>query len=118
MASIPGTPPFIAGVVRVREEIHSVFDLRALLGGQRQAITNDAKIIALGEQRIEFCLLADDVAGITAIAASDIHTRNSDRERDGKNFIRGVTNDAILVLDTVALLRDPNLYIGSDATRS
>jgi len=118
MAPIPGTPPFVAGVIRVREEIHSVFDLRALLGGQRQAITNDAKIIALGEQRIEFCLLADEVTGITAIAALDIHTRNSDRERDGKKFIHGVTNDAILVLDTLALLRDPNLYIGGDATRT
>jgi purine-binding chemotaxis protein CheW len=116
IASIPGTPPFVAGVVRVREEIHSVFDLRALLGGQRQAITNDAKIMALGEQRIEFCLLVDEVTEIAAIAAPDIHSRDFERERDGRKFIRGVTNDAILVLDTAALLRDETLYIGGSAT--
>ncbi|MCD6073297.1 MAG: putative CheW protein [Rhodospirillales bacterium] len=116
IAAIPGTPPFVAGVIRVHEEIHSVFDLRALLGAQRQAITNDAKIIALGDQRIEFCLLADEVVEIIAIAAPDIHARDFDRARDGKKFIRGVTNDAILVLDTAALLRDETLYIGGGAT--
>jgi purine-binding chemotaxis protein CheW len=115
IASIPGTPPFVAGVIRVHEEIHSVFDLRAVLGGQRQAITNNAKIMALGDQRIEFCLLADEVAKIAAISAPDIHARDFHRERDGKNFIRGVTNDAILVLDIAALLRDETLYIGGGA---
>lgn len=112
IATIPGTPPFVVGVIRVRGEIHSVFDLRSVLGNQRQAVSSDAKIIALGEHRIEFCLLADDVAEITALAASDIHSRDADQESDGKSIIQGVTTGAVLVLDAAAMLRDQNLYVG------
>lgn len=118
IAPIPGTPPFVAGVVRIREEIHCVFDLRALLGGHRQAITNDAQIIALGEQRTEFCLLADEVAEVTVIDEANVRARDFGREHHDKSFIRGVTNDAILVLDIAAMLRDRNLYIGGGATHT
>lgn len=112
IAVIPGTPVFVAGVVRIRSEIHSVFDLRVLLGGPRQPLTSDAKIIAVGEQRIEFCLLVDDVAEIAILSARDVHTRAMPEDQGGYSFIRGVTAGAVQVLDAAAMLRDENLYVG------
>jgi purine-binding chemotaxis protein CheW len=115
IATIPGTPSFVAGVVRMRGEIHSVFDLRILLGGQRQPLTGDAKVIAIGEQRIEFCLLVDDVAEIVILSTRDIRPREVPEDQGGYSFIRGVTTGAVQVLDAAAMLRDENLYVsGTD----
>jgi purine-binding chemotaxis protein CheW len=111
LTPIPGTPDNLAGVINMGGEILAVFDLGRLFGLSRAAGAEPTRILVLGEDRNEFGLLADAAHEVRPLRIDAVLEAPGSLEGIGRSSLRGVTADALIVLDGAALLRDPKLVI-------
>lgn len=69
---IPNAPFYLEGVISLRGRIHSVFDLRSLLGMDKKKIDNNTKIIITNDNTAGF--IVDDVKMIVNPKEEEIDT--------------------------------------------
>ncbi len=107
---VPGAPEVLVGVTSLRGEILPVFDLRPLLGLARNRLNDLSRAIVLeeGDERIAF--LADEAREIVKVPLSALAAPAALPEGMERALLRGVTADALIVLDGAALLRDRRLF--------
>jgi purine-binding chemotaxis protein CheW len=108
---VPGTPDFLVGLTNLRGEVLAVIDLRKFLGVARQEVTDLARLIVLGDQHAEFGVLADAAHEVLPLRFDEIHEPPASVAGIGREYLRGVTPDALIVLDGAVLLRDGRLFI-------
>ena len=108
---VPGTPDFIVGVTNLRGTVLAVIDLGRLFDLPRKGLTDLARIVVLGTDVAEFGVLADEVLGQLDLAAADILEAPAGAAGGGRAHVRGVTRDALIVLDGEALLKDERLFV-------
>ena len=111
LTSIPGTPEPLVGVINLQGEILAVFDLRVLFGIVRQGPTEWSRVVVLGEDRDEFGVLADSTQEVRTVRLDELFPAPEAREGEGRQFVRGVTGEGLIVLDGPALLLDDRLVI-------
>jgi purine-binding chemotaxis protein CheW len=111
LAPIPGTPDFLAGVINLRGEILAVFDLRQFFGIAGRELAGLSRILVLGDDRAEFGLLTDAVHEVRALPIDDLREAPASVAGLGREYLRGVTADALIVLDGAVLLQDRRLFI-------
>jgi purine-binding chemotaxis protein CheW len=107
---LPHAPSHLVGVTNLRGEILPVFDLRALLGLSRRALDDLSRLVVLGHARAEFGVLADSTRELVSIAPSEILPPPPSVSDAARHYMRGVTRDALVVLDGNVLLEDPRLF--------
>jgi purine-binding chemotaxis protein CheW len=112
---LPHAPPHLVGVTNVRGEILPVFDLRALLGLSRRALDDLSRLVVLGKERAEFGILADSTREFVALSAMDLLPPPPTVSDGARPYLRGVTKDALIVLDGSALLEDRRLFCDQGA---
>ncbi|MCA1828649.1 MAG: chemotaxis protein CheW [Myxococcales bacterium] len=106
---VPGASRHLLGITNLRGEILPVFDLRGLTGLEPTGVTDLSRLVVLGEDRDELGLLADHVGEVRAVAPGEIFDPPETLSAAGRGLLRGVTRDAVMVLDAGAVLRDPRL---------
>jgi purine-binding chemotaxis protein CheW len=111
---LPGTPEFLSGITNLRGQIVAVLDLRGVFGIANPASTELSRVIVLGEERIEFGVLADSVHEVILLPLDQVREVPGSVAGIGREYLRGVTADALIVLDGAALLNDPRLTIDLD----
>ncbi len=109
---IPGTPEFLLGVINLRGELLTVFDLRRLLGLAASEATVHARIVVLGVERPEVGALVDAVYEVTAVGSEEVRDSPVSLGGVAAECLRGVTNDALVVLDGGRLLASRELFVG------
>lgn len=109
---VPGTPEFIVGVTNLRGVVLAVVDLRRFFNVPQQGLTDLSRVIVVGRERIEFGILADEAHGQIDLAADDILAPLGDVSGIGRAYLRGVTEEALIVLDGNALFKDRRLMAG------
>lgn len=107
LARLPGAAVPVYGVTLWRGEIMTVLDLRQLLGLSTVALSDLGRVIVVGKSRAAFGFLADSVTGVRATLPAEIHPP-SGRSGLHQGLVRGITSDAVLVLDAEGLLRLAN----------
>lgn len=108
---VPGTPDFLVGLGNLRGDILSIFDLRKVFHLVPKGLTDLSRIIVLGQERADFGILADDVHEVRTIPVEDLLAPSGRLVGIGKDCLRGVTADALVVLDGAVLLGDERLLI-------
>jgi purine-binding chemotaxis protein CheW len=111
LTPIPGTPDVLVGVLNMEGDILAVFDLVHLFGLTRGVQTGPTGLIVLGEQGDELGLITDAVHEVRPLRNDAVLEPPGSIEGLGRNILRGVTADALIVLDGASLLRDPRLVI-------
>jgi purine-binding chemotaxis protein CheW len=111
LTPLPDAPPHVVGITNIRGEIVPLFDLRLLLGRGRQALTDLARVIVVGEEQPEFGLIADEASEIVDLPLHEIHAPSASVTGADREVVHGVTKDAVTVLASDALCRDPRLFI-------
>ena len=111
LTPIPGTPDVLTGVINMGGEILAVFDLGRLFGMPGVTRTEQSRVLVLGQDRDELGLLADAAREVRPLRIDAILEPPGSLEGIGRTTLRGVTADALIVLDGAALLRDPRLVI-------
>jgi purine-binding chemotaxis protein CheW len=113
---VPDTPPFLVGVSNLRGEILAVIDLRKFFGVAPRGVTDLSRILVLGGGRPEFGVLADAVHEVVALRTADVLEPPETVAGIGREYLRGVTGDALIVLDGAVLLQDGRLFIDQGET--
>jgi purine-binding chemotaxis protein CheW len=111
LTPVPGAPDFLAGLLNLRGEILAVFDLRRFFGVADPGRTERERVIVLGGDRAEFGVLADAVHEVTPLRVEMVREPPASVAGAGRDFLRGVTPGALIVLDGAVLLTDRRLFI-------
>ena len=110
---LPGVPSYILGVVNVRGRILSVMDIRRLLEFSNVGLTNLNKAIILHNKGMELAVLADEVAGVYAVDAEEGQRGLATLSGRREEYLKGVTQDRVVVLDAEKLLASEDLLVRS-----
>ena len=98
----PAAAPLI-GITEWRGDLLTLLDLRRALGQTSHALTDRTVALALGERQPSFGILADAVHGHRAIPLADLAAAPS-APAGTPRHLRGITSDAVLLVDALALL--------------
>ena len=111
LTPLPGAPEFLLGVINLRGEILDVFDLRCLCGIAAAGVPERARVVVLGDERDEFGVVADATHEVTTLRRDEVLEPPGSVSGIGRNYLRGVTAETLIVLDGQALLQDARLVI-------
>ena len=111
---IPGTPDFLLGVMNLRGEILSVIDLCRLFNLASRGRTDQSRVVVLGDERAEFGVLADAAHEVILLRRDELLEPPGSVTGLGHEYLRGVTSDALIVLDGAVLLQDARLFIDQE----
>lgn len=116
LTPVPGTPPFVAGIINVRGQIQTVIDLGHFLDLPPRPSPQTQRVIwlcgaGLCESDVEIGVLADTIAGARRLDPNDIQTALPAMLGAAGNYVRGVTDDALIVLEAARILEDERLII-------
>ncbi len=81
------------------------------------ATRDDARILVLGGERSEFGILADDVYEVIRLQREQVLPSPEGVAGITREYLRGVTEDALIVLDGAVLLNDSRLFIDQSEAR-
>jgi chemotaxis signal transduction protein len=102
LTPIPGARPPVVGVIAWRGRVLTVLDIAHSRRGP-VVITDATRIIVIGKRSVSFGIVADDVDDIQDVNTLDLKpVENVSPAR--LEIIRGMTNDALVVLDVAALI--------------
>ena len=104
LALLPGAAAPAIGVTAWRGGLLTVLDLRPLLGVPADALNDLGRVIVLGEGRAAFGILADAVLTVIHLRVSEVR-EPAERASPKRDFVRGTTGEALILLDAGKLLR-------------
>jgi purine-binding chemotaxis protein CheW len=110
LALLPGAPDFFAGVVSLRGQMLAVIDLRRLFGLPVLEGIALRRLVVLGEGQPELGILAEVVSEIVRLPQGRLLDPAAPAGLTPEH-VRGVTEQALIVLDGAALLGDGRLFI-------
>lgn len=108
---VPGTPDHFVGVTNLRGTILPIVDLHRFFGLEHEGISDLSHIVVVGRERPDFGLLVDAVRAVEPIVVSDLVPVTAVGDGVERAFVRGVTRDAVIVLDAAGLLADERLVV-------
>lgn len=108
---VPGAPEVLVGVTNLQGDVLALFDLRILFGMARTDRPASALLLVLGEEAHELGILVDAVDDMRPLRVADLLEPPASLARLGRGVLRGVTEDALIVIDGHALLADERLFI-------
>ena len=111
LTTIPGTPPFVPGIINLRGEILSVIDIRKFFELPDKGLSDLNRVIILNSRTMEFGVLADSIEGVKSVAMSDIESSLPTLTGIREEYLRGVTKDRVVILDGEKLLSDRKIIV-------
>lgn len=114
LTSLPCTPAFVAGIMNLRGRIVAVIDLKRFLGLPERGLTDLHRIVLVGDDTIEFGLLADVSVGMLRVEPAELQPPLPTLTEIGARYIQGITADRLVVLDMPAILGDPRLLVDEE----
>jgi purine-binding chemotaxis protein CheW len=119
LTPLPGTPPFVPGIVNVRGRIIPVFDLRKLFDLPEQGLTDLHRIVLIHGNGMELGLLADVIVGVHNVRADSLQpalpTLTGIRADYLKGIGKGIGEGPLVVLDMDRILSDPRIIVHDEA---
>src|SRR6185437_5102463 len=106
LALVPGTPDYLLGIINVRGEILAIFDLSRLFGLPKHETNKRSHLIVFGDISSQFGFIADTVDEVRHVDISASRSGIALLGTATGDIVRGVTANAIIVLDGRTLLVD------------
>jgi purine-binding chemotaxis protein CheW len=104
LVPLPGAKPPVFGLTARRGDLLTILDLRPVLGLPIAALNDLSRVLVLGLDRAAFGILADAVHELVTIAASEVREA-PEGARVKRDYVRGMTSEAVQVLDGERLVR-------------
>lgn len=112
---LPGTPSFVLGIVNVRGQIISVIDLKKFFNLPEKGLGELNKVIIVRNKEVEFGILADTIQGTRSISIEEVQTLPVSTSGIGAGYLRGVSNDHIIILDVEKVLEDEKIIVNQES---
>ena len=111
---IPCTPSFILGIINVHGRILSVVDLRSFFDLPQVAATPKETVVVLRTEKLELGVAVDTVLGSRLLPLKLLKTTSLGRSRVRREYLRGVVEEQMFVLDVGRILSDRRMIVGGD----
>ncbi|GLR11678.1 hypothetical protein GCM10007907_04680 [Chitinimonas prasina] len=111
LTPLPGTPPFVRGIVNARGRVVSVLDLRVLFALPPRGLADRNHLVILRNTAMEFGLLADRILGVQMLAPNTLQTEQAGLSGLRRNLLQGISPQQWQVLDGDRLLNEPSLVV-------
>lgn len=111
LTPLPGLPPFVLGIVRIRGEIVSALDLRSLFDLPERGLGELNRLIVLRSAQMRFGVLADAIEGMRRLPRGGLLASLPTLHGVRARYLLGVSEERIVVLDAARLLADERLVI-------
>jgi len=108
---IPGTPPFVLGVINLRGQILSVIDLKKFFDLPEKGLTDLNKVIVVRSEDMELGILADAILDLRSVPVREAQLSLPTLTGIRSEYLKGVTPGPMAVLDVKRLLSDRNLVV-------
>ncbi len=111
LTPVPGARPHIAGIVNVRGDVVTVFDLGQLLRGRPVDRTDRLQIIRLKSTTTQIGIMAEEIDDILSLPEESLEEASTHMEEREALYIQYVANTGkgpVLVLDCDRLLAGAN----------
>lgn len=115
LTPLPGTPPFVLGLVNVRGRVLPVFDLKKLFELPEQGLTDMHRVVLIRAHDMELGLLADVAVGIRSLSRKSLQPSLPTLTGIRAQYLMGVTEEHLVVLDIGRILADPRILIHDEA---
>ncbi len=112
---LPGTPPFVAGIVNVRGHVLSVIDLKKFFDLPEKGLGDLNKIIIIGSGEMEFGILADSVLGTRTLSFSELQPALPTLTGIRDDYLKGIAGARLVVLDGGKILADKSIVVDQGA---
>lgn len=110
LTKVPDCPAFVRGITNLRGDVLAIVDLCTLFQVAEGADERPWMLV-LGDERAEFGIVIDHAVEVCTINTRDIFPTSVSLSNVQRELLRGVTEQAMLVLDGAALLADQRLVI-------
>jgi purine-binding chemotaxis protein CheW len=129
LTPVPCTPPFVLGMINVRGQIVTVIDIKRFFDLPDKGLSDLNKVIivhsdagqevvdssAAGRSEraaaVEFGILADAILGVRSIPLKELHPSLPTLTGVRTEYLKGVTNERLIVLDVRKILFDPKITV-------
>lgn len=111
LTPLPCTPSFLLGVVNVHGQIISVIDIRKFFDLPAEGLTDINNIIIVGKEKMELAILTDAITGMRSISLQDIQPSLPTLTGIRAEYLRGVTNERLVILDVLKILSDKTITV-------
>lgn len=111
LTPLPGTPPFVLGVINVRGQLLAVIDLKKFFDLPEKGLTDLNRVIIIRNDHMEFGILADTILSVRAIPLTDLQPSLPTLTGIREEYLRGITGERVVILDTKKLLSDKKIIV-------
>lgn len=111
---LPGTPPFILGIISLHGSVLSIVDLRTVLGMPPKGLSDYNRIIVLSGENMTFGVLADAIISTRTIQTGTISRPPPTVTGVGAAYLTGILPGPLMVIDALAMLSDPRMVVGDE----
>ena len=115
ITKVPGTPDFVAGIVTLRGQILPALDLGRLFELPAASSGLDW-VIVLGDLDNRIGVLATSIIGVATISRAAIEPPVPTLTGGRANYLLGLSQTRVALLDAEALLSAPGLIVDADRT--
>lgn len=109
--TLPCMPSFVLGIINIRGQILSIIDLKKFFDLPAKGLTDLNKVIVVHNDAMVFGILADTILGVRSIPLDVIQPSLPTLTGIRAAYLKGVTNERLVILDAGKLLGDPTLII-------
>ena len=92
ITQVPGSHALILGIINVRGDIESVFDIHKCMGIPNKANSNQSRVVIAAKEGIRSGILVDSVEDVIDVPDEAIKPPLSNMDASIKDFILGETN--------------------------
>jgi purine-binding chemotaxis protein CheW len=91
-----------------------VIDLKKFFSLPEKGLGELNKVIIVHNERMEFGILADIIHGTRSVAPDSIQTSLPNISGIGAEYLKGVTNEHLIILDAQKILEDENIIVNQE----
>lgn len=111
LTPLPCTPAFVLGIINVHGRVLSVIDLKRFFDLPNHALTDLNRVIVTRKDGMEVGILADRIHGVQRVSYRDLQGAVPTLTGVHADYLKGITKDRLIVLNTDNLLSDTKLVI-------
>jgi len=111
LTPLPGTPPFILGIINIRGEICSVINLKKFFSLPDRGLPEFNKVIVIENEAMKFGIVVDSVIGTRRILLTSLKPPPPIFTGIRADYVKGVSPGPVIVLDAEGILSDRDLVV-------
>lgn len=113
---LPGTPPFVFGIMNVRGQIVSIVDFKRFFDLPDKGLADLNKVIILEGETLEFGILADSIIGTASLDENELQPPLPTLTGIREAYLKGLTREGLIVLSAAAILADDHIIVDEQVT--